>query len=395
MNLLLQFKQFWTFCEQVTLAARFWTEYARQLASHGIVAGITYLLLVGVFLAPFFVASPKKRGHKLATQIAASALKKQVPTAAANVPLPAAEVETIEPPDDVLELPSDHTIRLARLDVEDHVTIRGTASHRAVVILPKEGLAVTREDLTFENIDFFASEGNDEPIQPTALLRVSALEATFRNCTFHGNGCEDEVAAIEWRLEESPADAACRPRLRIDESTFSHLGQGIRLNCKGCWEIVCSETAVSDLGAFIHCQSFPFGAESGRIELSSTTITETTCAMQLAAADWQQPGRIQAVVKDSRFLVLPTGALLRVGKGADLFATLSHFEWTGSGSTCGANCELAQALDDEAEPQPIEPDMLDIGGLVYGEVSPQQPDVSNESHAVTPVGIAANSDDNP
>src|SRR5208337_2950608 len=92
---------------------------------------------------------------------------------------------------------------------------------RARIVVPREGIAVQANRVSFENIDFVpegrSNTGAIGDRAPGAIIRLLAADCDFLGCSFQSAGGAPELsAAIVWQHASSqPTAAASLPSGRI------------------------------------------------------------------------------------------------------------------------------------------------------------------------------------
>ena len=103
------------------------------------------------------------------------------------------------------------------------------------MVVPREGLAVQADRVSFENVDFVAEERTDRRANGNersgALVRLLAAECEFVGCSFQSaSGSPELSAAIVWQYASAQRPAAVAlpsGRIRMKNCVFRRVGVGI------------------------------------------------------------------------------------------------------------------------------------------------------------------------
>jgi hypothetical protein len=116
----------------------------------------------------------------------------QVKPAVANLPIAEQVVED-------LVLPAGEILRVEHLELKPHIRVRGRGGSRPRISVPRSGLLVGCDDVTFDSVDFVwdvnASGSSVEAAKSPAMLHMQAATVNFRGCSF-SSPAGDAPAAI-------------------------------------------------------------------------------------------------------------------------------------------------------------------------------------------------------
>ena len=193
-----------------------------------------------------------------------------------------------------IRLPGDRLVRGETLQLKSGQRVC-PQSGRARIVMPREGLAIAEDRVSFENIDFIAADRTSPSTggenRSAALIRLLTAGCTFVNCSFQSaNGCPELSAAIVWgnaaanegnaagdakRLFQ-PAPGLDLPsgRIRMRDCVFRRLRTGIESQFRGAVVLDLENCLCSGPGPMISLAHAPAADEPVEIHLSHVTLRE-------------------------------------------------------------------------------------------------------------------------
>ncbi len=193
---------------------------------------------------------------------------------------PAGYSATIDLPAPELRLPTDRPVRGEELRLKSGERVR--ARGRARIVVPREGLAVETDRVSFENVDFVPEERADQrTIGDTALpalIRLLAAECEFVGCSFQSaNGSPELSAAIVWQqasAQRPTAVALPAGRICIKNCVFRRVGVGVESRVHGALALEIVNSLHLGPGPMIRLTHAPTADEPLRVSLSQVTLRE-------------------------------------------------------------------------------------------------------------------------
>ncbi len=296
------------------------------------------------------------------------------------------QIVDVSPPDMLLH-PGINDLRAPKADeattTPSHWTLApgrrviGKSGLRAQVIVPSEGLTVDGENNCFENIDFLWKT-SDEKLHPgpdvPAMIRLRAANVEFRRCGFfvERDSASQAPIAVEW----SELDAAMTAEneedvVRCNRATFKSCvfrGASVALDCRRQ-----GQTSVeADNVLFLDCDAvfrFDHPSDANRVSLRGTTLRDggpLACFEGAPGLAGLGPFAISArscvfAPKDDAPLLSFHGEFLPD-------QIVKRTVWGGAGSIITPRRLVAEWKNDEGVERGINDSLMNVSGLVQGEV---------------------------
>ncbi len=253
-------------------------------------------------------------------------------------------------------------------------TVTGGQEQRRLIEVPAEGLEVTQEEITFENVDFVARQ----PLAPNTamlMLRGSNSKAVFRGCSFQTS---DEVASSDLaaaiRLNDGVDPVASNAdlstgALEIQNSVFRRLKAAV--SCRVAGGIILRLDNVLHLGPgpAAEFDRFPEADEVLGLVLSRVTLRGARSMIEIGCDRLPGfPGRLEVEAADCAF-ILPAAAALVAYHGATRPGPLlKGVRWSGQGSVLSPRSRLALWRMPEGRMLAAADEVVPIEGVVRAEV---------------------------
>jgi hypothetical protein len=291
----------------------------------------------------------------------------QVRPAAANLPVVEQVVED-------LVLPAGEILRVEHLDLKPHIRVRGRGGSRPRISVPRSGLLIGYDDVTFESVDFVGdatasgSGGDGAP----AMLHLQAPTATFRGCSFSSVAGNAPVA------------------IRIASAHESLPGLGGELaftNCvfDGVSAVLEAATSSSLAVRLNHCLCVAAGpmlrlprppGPEARLSLALDHVTTRGDSSVLECHYGRrasQCGAISIVASNSALAGGGRGGLIQFVGGERPDQLVTALTWAGQGAIALPNTPLVVWRNPEnrgagSQRQALPEEGLDVAGLVRGEL---------------------------
>ena len=238
-------------------------------------------------------------------------------------------------------LAADERLTTALLDLRAGQCVRGPSGHRAVVLVPRAGLVVDKENVRFENIDFVwrqAPAGDDATTGDPALVQLRTSRAEFHGCSFQCEGEGDgggrkeislklvasspptsvPISAIRWAYPSRAADADTSlpsGRLQLTDCLLRRVGAGVDCRMVGALAIELKNLLHLDAGPLVRLDHCPRPDEAVSIVLAQVTLRGGGPLLEcLLPRVEQQPGELAVLATACAFVPEP-GVPLRASDG--------------------------------------------------------------------------------
>ncbi|HEV3007101.1 MAG TPA: protein kinase, partial [Pirellulales bacterium] len=274
-----------------------------------------------------------------------------------------------------VDLPTGRPTRLDTLALKAGQTIRGAEGKAALVLVPREGLTISAEDLRFENVDFVwdnttAATAAD---RETALLRLNVLRATFCGCSFQARPrlrrpLASPPVAIRWRRQaETTADELALPtgELEMTDCVISGVSAGFACAGEGAMMIRLSNVLHLGHGPLMELRRSRRRDEPLALNMSHVTLRGSE---GLVACHYQElgeePGTLAIQASDCAFFPAPGAALLSFHGDERPSRLLDALEWTGQGSVVALDVPLAVWHATDGTAQRADEAAVQVEGIV-------------------------------
>ncbi len=277
-------------------------------------------------------------------------------------PLPAPE----------LRLPTDRPVRGEQLQLKPGQRIRAQGG-RARVVVPREGLAVQADRVSFENIDFVPEVPMAHDEASRALIRLLAAQCDFTGCSFQSaNGSSPLSAAIVWQHASADRPATVglpSGRIRIKDCVFRRVEVGIESHFHGAIGLDIVNSLHLGPGPMIRLTHAPAADEPVGIHLSQVTLREADALLDCRCSNLgDSAGQIDIEACGCVFAPRAQSALLVLTSDVSPEPLLHEVKWTGQGSVVAGQVVFGRWNGRDGVRQTIDDATISIAGLVRGEV---------------------------
>ncbi len=301
----------------------------------------------------------------------------------------AAYQQPAQPPMELV-LPADRPTEAAALRLRAGQCVRAPSGRRAVVLAPRIGLIVDRENVRFENIDFRRvplakpvppSMPLAKPVPPSAegnrgaeaaLVRLLAGGAEFHGCRFQAETGLIPVSAIRWihpaATEESETSLPSG-RIVLTDCLLDGVETGIDCRTVGALGIQLTNTLHLGPGPLVQLDHCPRPDESVSLALSQVTLRGGGPLLECFVTDAKrQPGEISVLATACVFAPEQGWPLVKVHSVDAPRRFLDCLRWTGQGSLVAPLVPILAWHGPDARPRFVDESALTIAGLVRSEV---------------------------
>ncbi len=274
-----------------------------------------------------------------------------------------------------LTLPTDRPVRGEALDLKPGLRVRAQGG-RARIVVPRSGLAVQANRVSFENVDFVAAKATDlGPIDNTgspALVRLLASECEFVGCSFQSaDGSPELSAAIVWQHSHAEIAAASLPtgRIRLKDCVFRRIGVGIESHLEGAVDFEMVNSLHLGPGPMIRLTHAPAADEPHRIVISQVTLRGADALLDIRCANLRDRSG-EVTIEASGCVLAPRvqAALVTLTANAFPESLLQDMKWTGQGSVLAGQVLFGQWTGRDGARQTVDDATISIAGLVRGQV---------------------------
>jgi eukaryotic-like serine/threonine-protein kinase len=249
-------------------------------------------------------------------------------------------------------------------------TVRGDDERRSRVTVPPEGLEVTANDVTFENIDFVA-EGPSAA--GGAMLVLRGLKATFHRCSFTATQATDDLPVAifcDRGADSAEANAELSTgELEIRDSTFERVTAAVSCRMTGGMVVRLENVLRLGPGLCIQVDRFPRADEMLAVAASRVTLRGASSLVEVGCDELpQSPGHLEIEAVDCAFALPPAAALVVYHGAARPGPLLKKLRWTGQGSVLSPRSRLSIWRMPEGRMLAAADEAVPIEGVVRGEV---------------------------
>ncbi len=314
----------------------------------------------------------------------------QVTANGANDDSPVRQIESLSYDGrDELRLPTDRPVRGELLQLKPGQRVRAHGG-RARVVVPREGLAVQADRVSFENVDFVADGRKDRPVTGSdvspALIRLLAAECEFVGCSFQSaatrlpkSACEpagrpspELSAAIVWQQVSTPRPAAVAlpsGRIRMKNCVFRRVGVGVESRIQGAVTLEIANSLYLGPGPMIRLTHAPAADEALHVNLSQVTLREADSLLDCRCGELADPSGEIGIEASGCVLAARTQAALFIVRSEVSPGPLLHeMKWTGQGSVVAGQVVFGRWCGRDGARQTMDDATISIAGLVRGEV---------------------------
>ncbi len=287
---------------------------------------------------------------------------------------PVAYHEVARPED--LTLSGDAPTVTTKLEVQAGQCVRGPTGHRAVVLVPREGWTIDKENVHFENLDFaWRPTGESNQPNPTrpAFVRLLAGHAEFDGCTFQ---CEpdriDPPSAICW-THPSQADRSetslPNGRLRMVNCVMRHVAVGVDCSTIGALSLDLTNVLLVDAGPTVRLDHCPRPDEPTALSLRQVTLRDSGPLLECRIPQPQrEPGEITIHSTACAFAPSAGVPLVRLVAAETPARVPAAVRWTGQGTLVTPQTAILVWRGLAGEEHAADEATLAIAGLVRSRV---------------------------
>jgi hypothetical protein len=280
--------------------------------------------------------------------------------------VPAAARATVSPDEDLV-LPAGRILRVEQLDLRPNVRVRGRAGRRPVVSVPRRGLVVGCEDVTFDGVDFVWEGNAGDAASAPAVLVVEAQTVSFRGCSFSTKG-PPHASAIVWS-----GNADSQPGLGAEIAFVDCVFDGLAccvewLGAGGC-TVSLENVLCLEAGPVLRVHRCLQPGEPLALVLNRVTTRGSSPALECRYRSLEEtPGAIAISATDSALAGSADGGLV-VLRGADNPERLARsLTWSGHGSVVTPEVSVVVWRAGSGRVEVLPEEDLEIAGLVRGEL---------------------------
>jgi len=275
-----------------------------------------------------------------------------------------------------LRLPIDRPVRGELLKLKPGQRIRAQGG-RARMVVPRAGLAVQADRVSFENIDFVAEENTNpgairDEASP-ALIRLLVAQCEFAGCSFQSaNGSPELSAAIVWQHASTEGSASAglpAGRIRMKNCVFRRVGVGIESRVQGAIGLEIVNSLHLGPGPMIRLTHAPAADEPLHIHLSQVTLRDADSLLDCRCGNLHDPsGEIDIDASGCILAPRAQAALLVLTSEAFPNSLLHEMKWTGQGSVVAGEVVFGRWDRRDGTRQTIDDATISIAGMVRAEV---------------------------
>lgn len=270
-----------------------------------------------------------------------------------------------------LVLPTEELLRIEQLDLEPHVRVRGRAGRRPTVSVPRRGLLVACEDVTFEGIDFVWEDERRgrraTPISAGAMIVVRAQTATFRGCSFSTTGDVSPVA-IAWT---GAADSlpGLGGELTLRDCVCAGLAAVVDCQGTGALSVTFENFLSLASGPLVRLHRAPKVDEPIALTLDHVTTRGNSAVLECRYERLDEnPGPITVTANESVLSGNPRWGLVIFSGPQRPERLVASLSWTGQGSIVTPETPMLVWRSSARKQQALAEEDLQVAGLVRSEL---------------------------
>ncbi len=291
-----------------------------------------------------------------------------------GVVVPASYQQPAGPPADLV-LRSDQPNDARRLRLREGERVRAPSGRRAVLLVPRGGLIVDKENVRFENIDFRwngAAAGDRRENAEAALVRLQAGIAAFQGCRFL---CADlnsaPVSAVRWVHPTDRKQAAVslpNGRLAMADCLIAVSDAGVDCRTLGAVGVQLANVLHVGSGPLVRLDHCPRPDESISLSLAQSTLRGGPLLECFVADAKRQPGEISVLATASVFEPAPDVPLVQLQSVESPRLVPGCLRWTGQGSLVAPATPILGWRGPDDRQRFVDESTLSIAGLVRSEI---------------------------
>lgn len=272
--------------------------------------------------------------------------------------------------DDVV-LPAEEVLRIEQLDLEPHVRVRGRAGRRPRVSVPRRGLVVACEDVTFEGIDFvWEDERRGQraaPVSAGAMIVVGAQTARFHGCSF-STTADAAPVAIAWT---GAADGLPGLGGEITLRDCASDGVAALVDCQGAGglSVTVDNSLCVSSGPLVRLHRAPQADETFALVLDHVTTRGDSAVLECRYRRLHEnPGAITITANQSALAGNPIWGLVIFSGPERPDRLVASLTWTGQGSIVTPQTAMVVWRGAGRKQQALPEEDLQVAGLVRSEL---------------------------
>jgi eukaryotic-like serine/threonine-protein kinase len=273
-------------------------------------------------------------------------------------------------------LAAEKPLTATSLNLQPGQCIRAPSGRRAMVIVPRAGLVVDKENVRFENIDFVWRDAQaDDNLNNSDLTMVQLLvgKAEFRGCSFRCEGAEpDAVSAIRWvhPMRTNSADTSLpNGRLQLVNCSMRRVGAGLDCRTVGALAIEMRNLLHADAGPLVRLCHYPRPDEPTSIVISHVTLRGGGPLLESPTPRGEdRPGDVNVSATACAFVPRSGVPLVRLTGEEPHEQLLTTIHWSGQGSLAASDTAMIAWGGLDGREQPVDESSLSVAGLVRSEV---------------------------
>jgi hypothetical protein len=284
---------------------------------------------------------------------------------------PAAAVAPVQPVTADVVLDVEGMLHVEQLDLKPHARVRGRGGKRPLVSVPRRGLVVACEDVTFENIDFTWEHEHDgrRPAsnQTAAMILLEAQTATFRGCSFSTNSDAPPVA-IAWSRAAQRLPGL-EGEVSLGNCVFFGLAAVVDCRAKGGICVSLGNSLCVASGPLLRLHRAPAADEPIKLALDHVTMRGDSAVLECRYGRLDDNlGSITIGANDSAFAGNPRGGLLILAGTERPQPLMASLRWTGHGSIVTPQTALFVWRAAGRNQQSLAEEEVEVAGLVRSEL---------------------------
>jgi len=274
-----------------------------------------------------------------------------------------------------LVLVGDGPLEIDSLELQAGQCVRAMPGRRQVVVVPRAGLLVDKENVQFKNIEFvYRALDRQQAEPPPAIVRVCGSRAEFHNCVFRSAGpCSLPPVAVRWIHPAADGDdphlALPSGRLKLSNCVLDRIEAGIECRTVGALAVELNNALHLGSGPLVRLDRCPAADEPVRIVLTQVTLRDSGPALECRFRQpVGQPGEISIDARRCVFVPRFTESLILLAGDSLPDKLLGNMRWSGQGSLVAPGVMIAAWQQGDGDRRELDDTSVPIAGMVRSEV---------------------------
>lgn len=284
--------------------------------------------------------------------------------------LPAEDVSAPRVVEDLV-LPTGEVLRVEQLELEPGMRVRGRGGRRPIVSVPRDGLVVACEKVTFEGIDFIWQEpaGNREAADVSrTMIDLHAQTVSFRACSFNARTSAMLSAIRTTSNREGLADFGVE--IRLTDCVFDGTSSVVEHRASGGIIAKLENSLCVASGPMLQLARCPAEGNEVQLLLDHVTSRGDTAVLEMQnSRGLGKPGPIGITATGCALAGTSRAGLIALVDVGNVESLAGAITWNGQGSLVAPRTPMLTTRATSGQMTPLADDRLAVAGLVRGEIA--------------------------